>query len=128
MKKNPAAVELGRKGGQAKTAKKAASSRENGKLGGRPKKKENQANPVTLQRLSLSKAKGNPVKKGLAVFGICFLALNGMTAEPETYHYRVSKSRNVRLKSFSAISVTNSLPCRMARLLVWMIRKIKQKK
>lgn len=33
-----AAAILGRKGGSAKTEKKAAASRENGKLGGRPRK------------------------------------------------------------------------------------------
>ena len=37
-KKNPAAVALGKLGGQAKSQKKAQSSRENGKKGGRPKK------------------------------------------------------------------------------------------
>jgi len=37
--KNPAAVALGRLGGAKKSTAKAASSRANGKLGGRPKKK-----------------------------------------------------------------------------------------
>lgn len=37
--KSPAAVALGRKGGQAKSPRKAASSRENGKKGGRGHKK-----------------------------------------------------------------------------------------
>ena len=37
MAKNPAAVALGRLGGKAKTAAKAAASRENGKKGGRPR-------------------------------------------------------------------------------------------
>ena len=37
--KNPHAVALGRIGGKVKSEKKAKSSRENGKLGGRPKKK-----------------------------------------------------------------------------------------
>jgi len=37
--KNPHAVALGRKGGKVKSTAKAESSRENGKLGGRPKKK-----------------------------------------------------------------------------------------
>lgn len=36
-RKNPAAVALGRKGGQATSKKKAAASRRNGKKGGRPK-------------------------------------------------------------------------------------------
>jgi hypothetical protein len=39
-RKNPHAVALGRLGGQRKTPAKAAASRENGKLGGRPKKGE----------------------------------------------------------------------------------------
>lgn len=34
--KNPAAVTLGKLGGQSKSKKKAQSSRENGKKGGRP--------------------------------------------------------------------------------------------
>lgn len=38
MKKNPAAVELGRLGGCVKSKAKKKSSRVNGKLGGRPKK------------------------------------------------------------------------------------------
>jgi hypothetical protein len=38
--KNPAAVALGKLGGKAKTKKKAAASRENGKLGGRPPGKQ----------------------------------------------------------------------------------------
>ena len=38
LKKDPFAVALGRKGGRATSAAKAASSRENGKKGGRPKK------------------------------------------------------------------------------------------
>jgi len=38
IRKNPAAVALGSLGGQARTAAKAAAARENGKLGGRPKK------------------------------------------------------------------------------------------
>jgi hypothetical protein len=37
-RKNPAAVALGRLGGRATSAKKAAAVRENGKLGGRPRK------------------------------------------------------------------------------------------
>ena len=36
-RKNPAAVALGRRGGKVTSPAKAASSRENGKLGGRPK-------------------------------------------------------------------------------------------
>lgn len=36
--KNPAAVALGKLGGKATSEKKASSSRENGKKGGRPKK------------------------------------------------------------------------------------------
>lgn len=40
MKKNPAAVALGRLGGSAKSEAKAKAVRENGKLGGRPKKKK----------------------------------------------------------------------------------------
>ena len=36
--KDPAAVALGRKGGQATSTAKATASRENGKKGGRPKK------------------------------------------------------------------------------------------
>ncbi len=35
---NEEAKEIGRKGGQSKSEKKQKSSRENGKLGGRPKK------------------------------------------------------------------------------------------
>lgn len=38
--KNPAAVELGKLGGSVKSEKKAKAVRENGKLGGRPGKKE----------------------------------------------------------------------------------------
>ena len=37
--KNPAAVALGKLGGKAKSERKSASCRENGKKGGRPKKK-----------------------------------------------------------------------------------------
>jgi len=37
MTKNPAAVALGRLGGEAKTSAKAAASRKNGKKGGRPR-------------------------------------------------------------------------------------------
>lgn len=37
MAKNPAAVVLGRKGGKAKSDRKTAAVRENGKKGGRPK-------------------------------------------------------------------------------------------
>lgn len=37
VKKNPAAVELGRLGGSVKSKAKKKSSRANGKLGGRPK-------------------------------------------------------------------------------------------
>jgi hypothetical protein len=36
--KNPAAVALGRIGGKSKSPAKTAAARENGKLGGRPKK------------------------------------------------------------------------------------------
>ncbi len=39
MNKNPAAVELGTKGGSVKSKKKAEAARRNGKLGGRPKPK-----------------------------------------------------------------------------------------
>lgn len=39
MKKNEAAALFGRMGGQAKSAKKTAAARRNGKKGGRPKKK-----------------------------------------------------------------------------------------
>jgi hypothetical protein len=42
-RKNPAAVALGRRGGKAKSERKAASSRENGKKGGRPVEKPKQA-------------------------------------------------------------------------------------
>lgn len=38
MKKNPAAVALGKLGGSVKSAKKTAAVRENGKKGGRPRK------------------------------------------------------------------------------------------
>lgn len=38
MSKNPHAVALGRKGGSATSKRKAKSSRENGKKGGRPRK------------------------------------------------------------------------------------------
>ena len=44
MKKNKAAQELGRLGGIVKSDKKAKSSRENGKRGGRPKKEAMQNN------------------------------------------------------------------------------------
>ena len=37
---NPAAVSLGRKGGSVKSEKKAATSKDNGKKGGRPKKEK----------------------------------------------------------------------------------------
>ena len=39
MKRNPAAVSLGKRGGKVKRAAKAAAARKNGRLGGRPKKK-----------------------------------------------------------------------------------------
>jgi len=39
VRSNPHAVALGRKGGKAKSPAKAAASRENGKKGGRPRKK-----------------------------------------------------------------------------------------
>lgn len=38
MAKNPHAVALGKRGGKAKSERKAAASRENGKKGGRPRK------------------------------------------------------------------------------------------
>jgi hypothetical protein len=38
-RKNPAAVALGRRGGNTKSDAKAAAARENGKKGGRPRKK-----------------------------------------------------------------------------------------
>lgn len=41
MKKNAAAVELGKLGGKAKTLRKAWAARENGKAGGRPKGSKN---------------------------------------------------------------------------------------
>jgi hypothetical protein len=37
-RKNPAAVALGKRGGKVKSAAKSQAARENGKLGGRPKK------------------------------------------------------------------------------------------
>jgi len=37
-KKDPAAVSLGRRGGQSKSAKKVAAAKDNGALGGRPRK------------------------------------------------------------------------------------------
>jgi hypothetical protein len=40
--KNPAAVLLGRLGGQKKSAVKSAAARENGKRGGRPRKEARQ--------------------------------------------------------------------------------------
>jgi len=36
-RKDPAAVKLGRRGGQVRSPAKAAAARENGKLGGRPR-------------------------------------------------------------------------------------------
>ena len=39
-RKNPAAVYLGALGGKSRSAAKRHASRENGKLGGRPRKKE----------------------------------------------------------------------------------------
>lgn len=39
--KNPHAVTLGRRGGKARTERKAETARENGKKGGRPKSKGN---------------------------------------------------------------------------------------
>ncbi len=39
MKRNEVAALFGRMGGKAKSAKKSAASRRNGKKGGRPKKK-----------------------------------------------------------------------------------------
>jgi len=36
--KDPAAVSLGRRGGQSKSAKKVAAAKHNGALGGRPRK------------------------------------------------------------------------------------------
>lgn len=39
MSKNPHAVALGKKGGLVKSKKKSKASRENGKLGGRPRAK-----------------------------------------------------------------------------------------
>lgn len=51
MMKNPAAVALGRLGGKANAGKtseaKAAAARENGKKGGRPKKKPAAATPAS---------------------------------------------------------------------------------
>jgi hypothetical protein len=38
--KDPAAVDLGRRGGKASSEAKAAAARENGKKGGRPKKEK----------------------------------------------------------------------------------------
>ena len=40
MKKNPHAVALGKKGGAAKSLAKAKAVRKNGRLGGRPKKRD----------------------------------------------------------------------------------------
>jgi hypothetical protein len=50
---NPAAQQLGRRGGLAKSKAKAEASRENGKLGGRPKRKKRVArrqNDVLMDR------------------------------------------------------------------------------
>lgn len=44
MTKNEAAVSLGRLGGSKKSDKKALSSKENGKKGGRPKKNKDSEN------------------------------------------------------------------------------------
>ena len=49
---NAAAAALGRKGGQAKTAAKAAASRENGKKGGRPKKQGATGDPAGESNMS----------------------------------------------------------------------------
>jgi hypothetical protein len=40
IRKNPAAVTLGRKGGKVKSEAKAEAARENGKRGGRPRKRK----------------------------------------------------------------------------------------
>jgi hypothetical protein len=45
--KNPAAVSLGKLGGAAKTERKAAAARENGKKGGRPPGSKNKPKQTT---------------------------------------------------------------------------------
>ena len=51
-KKNPAAVSLGRRGGKATSPAKAAASRRNGQLGGRPRTKASASKKTKAPRVS----------------------------------------------------------------------------
>lgn len=57
--RNPHAVELGRLGGSKTSAKKAKASRENGSLGGRPKKTVRRSQEISGEKQGQSKAMGS---------------------------------------------------------------------